>query len=152
MESLALISGKVEEEILIRNEYLAAENEILKSKLKGRIVFKDTDRIRLAKIGKRMGMKALKEECASEGFPFTVDSDIHPQGKPFDMGAAAGHFAYVEDPDGTLIEFVETHRIPISKRLGWYINLWDRKDVTKPLSHLLMQMIRFMKVKPHKLT
>ena len=37
LEALALISGKVEVEILIRNEYLAAENEILKSKLKGRI-------------------------------------------------------------------------------------------------------------------
>ena len=52
---------KVEEEILIRNEYLAAENEILKSKLKGRINFKDTERIRLAKIGKRIGLKALKD-------------------------------------------------------------------------------------------
>lgn len=61
IEALALISGKVEEEILVRNEYLAAENEILKSKIKGRIVFKDTERIRLAKIGKRMGLKALKD-------------------------------------------------------------------------------------------
>ncbi len=60
LEALALISGKVEEELLIRNEYLAAENEILKSKLKGRIGFKDTERIKLAEIGKRMGLKALK--------------------------------------------------------------------------------------------
>jgi len=60
MEALTLISGKVEEEILIRNEYIAAENEILKSKLKGRIIFKDTERIGLAKIGKQMGLKALK--------------------------------------------------------------------------------------------
>jgi hypothetical protein len=50
VEALALVSGQVSEEILIHNEYLAAENEILKSKLKGRIVFKDTERIRLAKI------------------------------------------------------------------------------------------------------
>jgi len=42
LEALALISGKVEEELLVRNEYLAAENEILKSKLKGRINFKDS--------------------------------------------------------------------------------------------------------------
>ena len=98
-----------------------------------------------------LGMKALKEECAREGFPFTVDSDVHPQGKPFDMGEAAGHFAYVEDPDGTLIEFVETHKIPISKRLGWYIDLWKRKDVTRPLPNWIVKMIRFMKVKPHKL-
>ncbi len=61
LEALALISGQVEEEVLIRNEYLAAENEILKSKLKGRIVFKDRERIRLAKIGKQLGLKALKD-------------------------------------------------------------------------------------------
>ena len=98
-----------------------------------------------------LGMKALKDECKEKGFPFTVDSDIHPQGKPFDMGEAAGHFAYVEDPDGTLIEFVETHKIPISKKLGWYIDLWNRRDVTKPLPKFLMNMVRLMKVKPHKL-
>jgi catechol 2,3-dioxygenase-like lactoylglutathione lyase family enzyme len=98
-----------------------------------------------------LGMKTLKEECAAKGFPFTVDSDIHPSGKPFDMGEAAGHFAYIEDPDGALIEFVETHKIPISKRLGWYINLWKRRDVTRPVSNRIVKMLRFMKVKPHKL-
>lgn len=33
VEAIALVSGRVEEELLLRNEYLAAENEILKSKL-----------------------------------------------------------------------------------------------------------------------
>ncbi len=98
-----------------------------------------------------VGMKNLKEECNTHGFPFSVDSDVHPQGKPFDMGQAAGHFAYVQDPDGTLIEFVETHKIPISKRLGWYIDLWKRRDVTKPLPDWMLKLLRFMKVKPHKL-
>ncbi len=56
LEALVLISGKVEEEILIRNEYLAAENEILKSKLTGTVKFKEAERIRLAKIVKRMGL------------------------------------------------------------------------------------------------
>jgi len=41
----------------------------------------------------------------------------------FDMGEAAGRFSYIEDPDGTLIEFVETHKIPIFKKLGWYLHL-----------------------------
>jgi catechol 2,3-dioxygenase-like lactoylglutathione lyase family enzyme len=98
-----------------------------------------------------LNMKALKEECAEKGFPFTVDSDVHPSGKPFDMGEAAGHFSYVEDPDGTLIEFVETHKIPIAKKLGWYIDLWNRKDVTQPLGDGILKMLRFMKVKPAKL-
>jgi hypothetical protein len=30
---LALVSGRVDQELLLRNEYLAAENEILKSNL-----------------------------------------------------------------------------------------------------------------------
>ncbi len=98
-----------------------------------------------------LGMKHLKEECESKGFPFTVDSDIHPQGKPFDMGEAAGHFAYVEDPDGTLIEFVETHKIPVTKRFGWYIDLWKRSDVTKPLPNWIVKMVKYMKVNPAKL-
>jgi len=34
VEALSLVSGHVDEELLIRNEYLVAENEILKSKLK----------------------------------------------------------------------------------------------------------------------
>jgi catechol 2,3-dioxygenase-like lactoylglutathione lyase family enzyme len=67
------------------------------------------------------GMKELKEECEKIGHPFTVDS-----ANSFDMGNAAGHFAYIEDPDGTLIEFVETHKIPIMKKLGWYLDLRKR--------------------------
>ncbi len=98
-----------------------------------------------------LGMKTLKEECETKGFPFTVDSDIHPSGKPFDMGVAAGHFSYIEDPDGTLIEFVETHKIPVSKRMGWYIDLWKRKDVTASLPERILKMVRFMKVNPAKL-
>jgi len=55
-------------------------------------------------------MDHLKKECEEAGFHFTVDS-----AESFDMGEAAGHFSYIEDPDGTLIEFVETHKIPIIK-------------------------------------
>ncbi|TKB97726.1 VOC family protein [Pedobacter cryophilus] len=68
-----------------------------------------------------IGMKQLKQECAEAGFPFTVDSE-----NSFDMGKAAGHFSYIEDPDGTLIEFVETHKVPILKKLGLYLNLKNR--------------------------
>lgn len=68
-----------------------------------------------------VGMQQLGELCASKGFPFTVDSGA------FSMGEAAGHFTYIEDPDGTLIEFVETHKVPILKKLGWYIHLKNRE-------------------------
>jgi catechol 2,3-dioxygenase-like lactoylglutathione lyase family enzyme len=92
------------------------------------------------------GMDALREECSDKGFPFTVDSDVHPEGNSFDMGEAAGHFSYIEDPDGTLIEFVETHKIPIIKKLGWYIHL-RKRDPEKPLPNFILKALKYNKVK-----
>lgn len=74
------------------------------------------------------GMDELRRRCADYGHPFTVDS-----AGSFDMGEAAGCFSYIEDPDGALIEFVETHRIPILKKLGWYLDLRKRPDPARPL-------------------
>jgi catechol 2,3-dioxygenase-like lactoylglutathione lyase family enzyme len=92
------------------------------------------------------GMDFLREECRAKGCPFTVDT-----GNSFDMGEAAGAFAYTEDPDGTLIEFVETHRIPIIKKLGIYLNLMKRKpEKTLPnwiLNALSMSKARDIKIK-----
>ena len=56
VEALALVGGHVDKEILIRNEYLAVENRILKSKLKKPVQFNNSGRIQLAKIGKRIGL------------------------------------------------------------------------------------------------
>lgn len=81
------------------------------------------------------GMEGLKASLEAAGYPFTVDS-----GTTFDMGDAGGHFTYIEDPDGTLIEFVETHRIPILKKLGWYLDL-RKRDPAKPLPRLLVKMM-----------
>ncbi len=67
------------------------------------------------------GMDKFRTFCASKGHQFTVDSS-----ESFDMGEAAGHFSYIEDPDGTLIEFVETHKVPILKKLNWYLDLRKR--------------------------
>lgn len=84
------------------------------------------------------GMKALGEFCASKGHPFTVDSC--PEDIEFDMGDASGHFTYIEDPDGTLIEFVETHKIPIIKKLGWFLDM-KKRDPKKSLPKFLFRMI-----------
>lgn len=83
-------------------------------------------------------MKALGEFCASKGHPFTVDSC--PDGERFDMGDASGHFTYIEDPDGTLIEFVEAHKVSIVKKLGLAIDM-SRRDPEKPLPKLLFRLM-----------
>lgn len=87
------------------------------------------------------GMDYLQKECESKGFPFTVDSS-----DTFDMGEAGGRFSYIEDPDGTWIEFVETHKVPIMKKWGWYINLKNRKP-GKYLPNWMLKVMGLNKVK-----
>lgn len=89
------------------------------------------------------GMAVIKEQCAAFGQPFTVDSDKGKEGGKFDMGEAAGHFAYIEDPGGTLIEMVETMKIPIMKKIGWYLDV-AKRDPSKPLPDWLLKMLKFI--------
>ena len=92
-------------------------------------------------------MADLKSECETKGFPFTVDSSVkHNEENSFDMGEAAGHFSYIEDPDGTLIEFVETHKVPILKKFGWYLNM-KKRDPRKPLPNWMLNALALNKVK-----
>jgi len=70
------------------------------------------------------GMAAMKARCAGAGHPFTVDSS-----DSFDMGEAAG-----------LIEFVEAHKIPILKKLGWYLDL-RKRDPAKPLPKWMLKAL-----------
>ena len=87
------------------------------------------------------GMTNLRTCLQENGFPFTVDSN-----NGFDMGKAAGHFAYIEDPDGTLVEMVETHKIPIMEKWGWYLNLQKRKK-GKTLPDFIVKMLSLNRVK-----
>lgn len=88
-----------------------------------------------------LDMDALKKRCEDANFAFTVDS-----ADTFDMGQAAGRFAYIEDPDGTLIEFVETHKLPIFKKIGWYFNLKKRTS-KKPLPDWMVRLLAMGSVK-----
>jgi hypothetical protein len=58
---LAYVTGMVDQELLARNEYLAAENRILKSQLNGRLRLSDAERATLGEIGHRLGRKVLGE-------------------------------------------------------------------------------------------
>ncbi len=86
-------------------------------------------------------MDTLKSKCRKLGYEFTVDS-----ASTFDMGDAAGRFSYIEDPDGTLIEFVQAHKLPVLKKWGWYINLKKRKH-QKPLPDWMLKTMSFNRVK-----
>lgn len=87
-----------------------------------------------------VNMDALKSTCQNIGHPFTVDSG------DFDMGEAAGRFAYIEDPDGALIEFVETYKVPILKKLNWFLDL-KKRDSRKTLPSWMLKAMGLNKVK-----
>jgi hypothetical protein len=58
---LAYITGTVEQELLVRNEYLVTENRILRHQIKGHVRLSDSERKALAAIGQKLGKQALKE-------------------------------------------------------------------------------------------
>ncbi len=68
---LAYISGTVDEELLLRNEYLATENRILRAQVKDRLLLSDTEKKTLVDIGYRLGRKALAD-VANAAKPETI--------------------------------------------------------------------------------
>ena len=68
---LAYITGMVDQELLSRNEYLVAENRILKRQHKGRLLLSDGERATLGEIGHRLGRKALAD-VANAAKPDTI--------------------------------------------------------------------------------
>ncbi len=58
---LAYITGTVDQELLVRNEYLVTENRILRHQIKGRLRLTDGERKTLAEIGQKLRKQALKE-------------------------------------------------------------------------------------------
>jgi putative transposase len=62
---LSYITGSVDQELLVRNEYLVAENRTLRARIKGRLLLSDSEKTTLAEIAHRLGRKALAEVAAT---------------------------------------------------------------------------------------
>src|SRR5258707_8605335 len=62
---VAYVTGTVNQEILLRNEYLAAENRILRGQIKGRLLLSEGEKGTLAEIAHRLGRKALADVAAA---------------------------------------------------------------------------------------
>lgn len=81
------------------------------------------------------GLEELRQQHLTTGLTFTVDSL-----DTYDIGDAGGRFAYLEDPDGTLIQFVETHRLPLMEP-GLEMDL-RKRDPGKPIPRFILQGLR----------
>jgi putative transposase len=68
---LAYVTGMVNQELRLRNEYLVAENRILRGQIKGRLLLSEGAKATLAEIAHRLGRKAL-EEVAGAAQPDTI--------------------------------------------------------------------------------
>src|SRR5260370_10994756 len=58
---LAYVTGLVNQKLLLQNEYLIAENRVLRAYLPARMRLSDPERSTLAEIGKRLGRTALQQ-------------------------------------------------------------------------------------------
>ena len=68
---LAYVTEMVNQQLLLQNEYLLAENRILRAHLPNRLLLTDPERSTLAVIGKRLGRRGL-EPVASAARPDTI--------------------------------------------------------------------------------
>src|SRR2546429_2668830 len=84
---LAYVTETVNQELLLRNEYLAAENRILRGQIKGRLLLSEGEKATLAEIAHRLGRMTL-EDVAATARPDTIlgwdrkvgrNSDTNPE-------------------------------------------------------------------------
>jgi len=68
---LAYVTGTVNQELLLRNEYLAAENRIPRDQIKGGLLLSEGEKVTLAEMAHRLGRKAL-EDVAATAKPDTI--------------------------------------------------------------------------------
>ena len=61
---LAYVSGTIDQELLLRNEYLAAENRILRGQIQGRLLLSEGEKATLAEIAHRLGRYLLHDRDA----------------------------------------------------------------------------------------
>lgn len=94
-------------------------------------------------------MEAIKNHCKTLNYSFTVDSLLRVYENPgvyLSMPELTEHFAYIEDPDGNLIRFIETYNLEISEKLGWKINM-KKRNPENPIPKWQLKMLAWNRFK-----
>jgi putative transposase len=110
---MAYVTGTVDQELLARNEYLAAENRILKARLKGRPKLSDAERATLGEIGHRLGRKVLSD-VATVAQPDTILGWYRTENRDWGYGRIVGALANLgfEVSDQTVGNVLQRHGVP----------------------------------------
>jgi len=87
-------------------------------------------------------MESTKIDLQRFGIEFTCDSkDALAMDKNVKV-----HCAYIEDPDGTLIELIDVHKMPIIKKFGIYLNR-KKNGITQPVPNFMLKMLKYGTIK-----
>ena len=78
---VAYVTGMVNQELLLRNEYLAAENRILRGQIKGRLLLSEGEKATLAEIAPAARTESLGRigGCREAGYAVGLVSKAHRQ-------------------------------------------------------------------------
>jgi putative transposase len=144
---LAYITGTVDQELLLRNEYLVAENRILKAQIKTRLQLSDAERATLAEIGHRPGRKV----CLAGMTPHPDEEWMKQMARNVtkEQWGFLGNCRYLlHDRDGKFClsfdEIIESGKVkPISlparsPNLNCYAERWVRSVKEDCLSRLIL--------------
>ncbi|MGB5536476.1 MAG: SDR family oxidoreductase [Thiogranum sp.] len=102
---VAYITGTVDQELLLRNEYLAAENRTLKSQLKTRLQRAGHVNYATSKGGVNMMMQSIAQEMAAKKIPV---NSIAPGGIRTPINTAAWS---TPEAEAELLELIPYQRI-----------------------------------------
>ena len=90
---LAYVTGTVDQKLLARNEYLAAENRIMKAQLNGRMKLSDAERGALGSQPPAAPRTAKRREFAGRSFPSAItsrDNCLRAQTRPLKCPMVVG--------------------------------------------------------------
>ncbi|MEE8105017.1 MAG: integrase core domain-containing protein [Planctomycetota bacterium] len=115
--------------MLLRNEYLTADNRILRAKIRGRLLLTDPEHATLARIGKRLGQIARNVTMEDWGFLRRSRLLIHDRDSKF-----CARFRAVLRSGG-----VRSVRLPVrSPNLNAFAEPWVRSVKQECLSRLVL--------------
>ena len=132
---LAYISGTVDQELLLRNEYLAAENRILRAQVKGRLLLSDVEKKTLANIGYRLGRKAL-EDVAKTAKPSTKQPVV---AAPSMSDSERGILSVLSENGSFVDEIASACRVSVSEALS-ALTILELKGLVRQFSGKLFAL------------
>jgi hypothetical protein len=124
---LGSITKSVDEELRLRNEYLATENRLLRQQINGRVHLTNSDRNVLAEVGQQLGKKALKE-LATIAKPDTIlawhRTLVDQKGESSPPGKSVGRPRMDQEIEGLVVRMAQEH------------HAWGDDRIVGALAHL----------------